>query len=96
MLSDFPNLLAENSSTLPIETQMELEHDESCHEESNDVRFDEDEEMSEIEFEDSDDESGPLTSVLASPEMEDANVGDIVIGVKGSRFRYKVHMTLNG
>lgn len=84
ILSDFPNLQAEDSSKPLIEFQMDLQH-----EESNDVPFDEDEEMSEIDFEDSDDESGPETSVLASAEIEDASVGNIMIGLKGSRLRYK-------
>lgn len=91
ILSDFPNLQVEDSSTPLIEIQMDLQHDNPCHEESNDVPFDEDEEMSEIDFEDSDDESGPETSVLASAEIEDASVGNIMIGLKGSRLRYKVN-----
>lgn len=78
------------SSTPKSASELEPQDDDSFQEESNDVPFDKDEEMSEVDSEDSNDESDPETSVLTLPEFEDASVGDVKIGVKGSRLRYKV------
>ncbi|KAL8102821.1 hypothetical protein AgCh_027371 [Apium graveolens] len=91
ILSDLHNLQTVESSTPKLSaSQLEPPHDYTFQEESNDVPFDEDEEMSEVDSEDSDDESDPETSVLALPEFEDASVGNVKIGLKGSRLRYKV------
>lgn len=91
ILSDLHNLQTVESSTSKLSaSKLELQHDYSFQEESNDVPFNEDEEMSEVDSEDSDDEFDPETSVLTLPEFEDASVGDVKIGLKGSRLRYKV------
>lgn len=90
ILSDLHNLQTVESSTPKLSaSQLEPQNDYSFQEESNDVPFDEDEEMSEVDSEDSDDESDPDTSVLTLPEFEDASVGNVIIGLKGSRLRYK-------
>lgn len=89
VLSDFATLQNEESSTPSLfENHMEVQ---PCEEESNDVPIDEDEEMSELDFEDSDDESSPETTGLTSIDIEDGGVSNIMIGLKGSRLRYKVH-----
>ena len=64
VLSDFATLQHEMAS-LPnlIEDKIENEN-ESFPDESNDLRIDADEEMSEVAFEDSDNESGPETTSL--------------------------------
>jgi len=90
VLSDLATLQNEEPSAPSLsENLMEVQHDDPCEEESNDVPIDEDEEMSEVDFEDSDDESAPETSGLTSAETEDRPVSDIMIGLKGSRLRYK-------
>ena len=72
-----------------IEDQIENEN-ESFPDESNDMRIDADEEMSEVAFEDSDDESGPETTSLTPAELQ-KDVSNIVIGLKGMHLKYKVH-----
>ncbi|WOH11287.1 hypothetical protein DCAR_0830768 [Daucus carota subsp. sativus] len=96
ILSDLHNLQAVESSTPKLSSsQLEPPHDNSFQEENNDVPFDEDEEMSEVDSEDSEDESDPETNDLALPEFEDPNVGDVLIGLKGSRLRYQdIHHAL--
>uniref|UniRef100_A0A5B7ALQ1 Arginyl-tRNA--protein transferase n=1 Tax=Davidia involucrata TaxID=16924 RepID=A0A5B7ALQ1_DAVIN len=89
VLSDFATL--QNVDSLApnvLEDHMELQLDGPGQEDSNDVPIDEDEEM-EFDSEDSDDESGPKTSGLTSVEIEDGAVSNILIGLKGSRLRYK-------
>ena len=90
VLSDFATLQHEMAS-LPnlIEDQIENEN-ESFPDESNDMRIDADEEMSEVAFEDSDDESGPETTSLTPAELR-KDVSNIVIGLKGMHLKYKVH-----
>lgn len=66
------------------------EHCESSTYESNDIRIDADEEMSEVGFEDSDDESGPETTSLTPADMR-KDVSNIIIGLKGMHMKYKVH-----
>ncbi|PWA54997.1 Acyl-CoA N-acyltransferase [Artemisia annua] len=88
VLSDFATLQHEAAS-LPnlIEDQIENEN-ESFPDESNDMPIDADEEMSEVAFEDSDDESGPETTSLTPAELR-KDVSNIVIGLKGMHLKYK-------
>ncbi|KAI3734953.1 hypothetical protein L6452_14435 [Arctium lappa] len=87
VLSDFATLQNEEPSSHVFEEHMGQE-DEPCPEESNDIPIDDDDEdMSEIDFEDSDDESGPETTT--PPEMRKEDIGNIVIGLKGMHLRYK-------
>ena len=76
-----------------IEDQIENEN-ESFPDESNDMRIDADEEMSEVAFEDSDDESGPEATSLTPAELR-KDVSNIVIGLKGMHLKYKVHFYQN-
>lgn len=76
------------SSPNPIENQ--IEQDEPFPDESNDIPVEADEEMSELAFEDSDDESGPETTSLTPAEMR-KDVSNIVIGLKGMHLKYKVY-----
>lgn len=72
-----------------FEEHME-QQEEPFPEESNDIPIDDDdEEMSELDFEDSDDESSPETT-----EIRKEDVSNIVIGLKGMHLRYKVHFNL--
>lgn len=74
---------------------MELEHDDGNHENLNDAFLYEDEE-SQAEYESSDDESGPESwSTPTSVQMENGDVGNILIGLKGSCVRYKVCISLH-
>lgn len=86
-MSDHALLQDGESSTPPAsEIAIEVQHDDNCDEDTNDVLID-DTEMIEPESESSDDGSGPETSVET---LENFDVGDILIGLKGSRVRYKV------
>lgn len=72
---------------------MEVQGDENQNEDSNDVLIDgddDDEDDDDDEFESDDDDSGPDSFGQTSVEIENGNVSDILIGLKGSRLRYKV------
>ncbi|XP_071734410.1 arginyl-tRNA--protein transferase 1-like [Rutidosis leptorrhynchoides] len=87
VLSDFATLMNElGSSPKAIENQ--IEQDDPFPDGSNDIRVDADEEMSELAYEDSDDESGPETSSLTPAEMRN-DVSNVVIGLKGMNLKYK-------
>lgn len=91
ILSDFaalPN--GEYSEPKALEDNMEMQHDDPVQVDMNDIPVGEDEEMTELDFEDSDDESGSVSGGLTSVLVEDGNVGDTLIGLKGSRLRYQV------
>jgi len=93
VLSDFSNTLnGEPLAPISLDNSMEVQTDYAGQEDLNDMPIDDDDEMSELDFEDSDDESGSEPSVLTSVQMEDGSVGDILIGLKGSRVRYKVNI----
>ncbi|KAI8031619.1 Arginyl-tRNA--protein transferase 1 [Camellia lanceoleosa] len=90
ILSDFATLPNEEpSAPKTLENSMELQHDDPAQEDMNDIPTDEDEEMDEPDFEDSDDESGSEYSGLTYVQLEDGSVSDILIGLKGSRLKYK-------
>ncbi|XP_059627990.1 arginyl-tRNA--protein transferase 2-like isoform X2 [Cornus florida] len=78
--SSAPDILGEHTD----------QHDDPGIEDSNDVFIDENEEMADTDSEDSDDESGLETNGLTSPEIEGGDVSNILIGLKGSRLRYKI------
>ncbi|KAJ4844555.1 hypothetical protein Tsubulata_035224 [Turnera subulata] len=90
VLSDIPLLQnGESSRTFVSENVMEQQEKHTKEEESDDVRVEEhDEEMIESEFESSDDESDSDT--YETPVgTGNVNVNNILVGLKGSRFRYK-------
>lgn len=88
----------ESSQPLVPENVMEVQGDENHNEDSNDVLIDgddeeedgDDDEEDDDEFESDDDDSGPDSFGQTSVEIENGNVSDILIGLKGSRLRYKV------
>ncbi|KAI3519798.1 hypothetical protein L1887_09014 [Cichorium endivia] len=84
VLSDYASL--ENEGDLLDNNVSEDEIEQGAG--SNDVRVDGDEEMSEVGFDDSDDDSGPETSSLTPVEMRQ-DVSNIVIGLKGMHLKYK-------
>ncbi|EEF35529.1 arginyl-tRNA--protein transferase 2 isoform X2 [Ricinus communis] len=87
VLTDYA--LLENAESLPphsSENAPEMQHDDNGGEDSNDILMDDGEEMIEPESESSDDES---SAEMSSQTLEDGDVGDILIGLKGSRVRYK-------
>ncbi|KVI09921.1 arginyl-tRNA--protein transferase 2-like [Cynara cardunculus var. scolymus] len=88
VLSDYATLQNEAASSPHIIEDQTEQEEESFPEESNDIPIDADEEMSELAFEDSDDESGPETTSLSPAEMG-KDVGNIVIGLKGMHLKYK-------
>lgn len=69
---------------------MEQQHDDIRLEDSNDVPIEDDEEMIEIDSESSDDELDSETSGLGSAAVDDGDLTNILIGLRGSRLRYKV------
>lgn len=80
----------EPSAPCVTEHAMELQLDDNRQGDSNDVLFCEDEEDIEPEYGSSDNESGPESSSPASYQMENGDVGNILIGLKGSCVKYKV------
>lgn len=72
---------------------MVLKHDEVGHD-SNDAFVDYDEEMLEADSESDDDKPDTETSGQ-TVAMEDGDIGNILIGGKGSRVRYKVNTELH-
>ncbi|KAI3721079.1 hypothetical protein L2E82_32083 [Cichorium intybus] len=84
VLSDYASLENEGDLLDNNVSEDEIEQGEG----SNDVRVDGDEEMSEVGFDDSDDDSGPETSSLTPVEMRQ-DVSNIVIGLKGMHLKYK-------
>ncbi|XP_057476086.1 arginyl-tRNA--protein transferase 2-like [Actinidia eriantha] len=90
ILSDFAILPSEDSSALnALKNNMELQHNDLGREDMNDILIDEDEEMVELDFEDSEDESHPESSGFPSVQLEDGSLSDTLIGLNGSRLRYK-------
>ncbi|XP_056169207.1 arginyl-tRNA--protein transferase 2 isoform X2 [Syzygium oleosum] len=66
----------------------EHQHDESEHKDLNDLLV-EDEEMVDLEEEESDVESESESSNVELSETEDSEIGNTLIGLRGSRLRYK-------
>ncbi|KAG5237469.1 arginyl-tRNA--protein transferase [Salix suchowensis] len=90
VLSDFVLLQnGESSQPLVSENVMEVQGDENHDEDSNDVLIDDEVEMTEPESESSDDDSGSDSFDQTSVEIENGNVSEILIGLNGSRLRYK-------
>ncbi|PIN09689.1 Arginyl-tRNA-protein transferase [Handroanthus impetiginosus] len=88
VLSDFAAL--QNGDSFPLnvlDNDMEEEQN-SIQEEPNDVSTNDDE-MAELDSEDSDDESDSDASVAATTEMEDVDLSNVLIGLKEARLRYK-------
>ncbi|KAK6929463.1 N-end aminoacyl transferase, N-terminal [Dillenia turbinata] len=86
VLSDYESLQSRGLSPPVLENLTEMQAHNFGQAESSE--FNEDAEMMEPDFEFSDDESDPETSSEAD-EFDDVGVGNILIGIKGSRFRYK-------
>lgn len=88
-LSDFASLQNESSPCVS-ENVMGCQYDDIGQGDSNDVRMDYDDEMLGPESESDDDE--PDTETIGQTvEVEDEDISNIVIGVKGTRVRYKVN-----
>ena len=86
ILSDIASLKdGESSQSCIPESVMELQHDEI--EDSNDVVMDDDEEMIEIESDNSDDELDPETSGMGSAALDDGDLSNVLIGQRESRLR---------
>uniref|UniRef100_A0A2N9FIB5 Arginyl-tRNA--protein transferase n=1 Tax=Fagus sylvatica TaxID=28930 RepID=A0A2N9FIB5_FAGSY len=90
VLSDFAILQNGESSPPDVSDNVkEVQHDDDIHQDSNDSFMGEDEEMIDHESESSDDESDLESSGLTSVDIEDGDISNILIGLKGSHFRYK-------
>lgn len=90
VLSD-SSILQNGGSSLPQDTDDVMERqldDDIGQEDANDVPMDEDEETVESESESSDDDAGLETTTYGQPE--NCDVGNTLLGLKGSRVRYKV------
>ncbi|XP_075671036.1 arginyl-tRNA--protein transferase 2-like isoform X1 [Castanea sativa] len=89
VLSDFANL--QNGELSPPDVSdnvKEVQYDD-IHQDSNDPIMCEDEEMIDHEYESLNDESDDESSGLRSVEIEDGDISNIIIGLEGSRLRYK-------
>lgn len=91
VLSD---IATENGEHLPpsILENYEEQNDEKQFHGSNDIFVGEDDEMDEPDFEDSDDELDPESSDVQLPKVENGDVGNVLIGLKEVRLRYKVNI----
>lgn len=89
ILSD-PSILQNGESSIPqvTENAMERQLDDIGQEDANDVPMYEDEEMVESEEESSEDEPDLETTSYGEPE--NCDVSKVLLGIKGSRMRYKV------
>ncbi|CAI9091689.1 OLC1v1026777C3 [Oldenlandia corymbosa var. corymbosa] len=87
VLSDFASFTDGEPSIL--DDPMEEQHDDLFHGGKNDVIIYRDEEMADFDSEESDDESDP--EISNSPSSQDGDVGNILIGMKSVRLRFKVH-----
>lgn len=96
VLSDFSH--QQNGESLPVlkaPNDMELEHDDDFLEEPNEANMDEDGAMIESYSSSSDDDlASSESSGLASSEMEDGDITNILIGIGHSRMRYKVYTVI--
>ncbi|PHU13920.1 Arginyl-tRNA--protein transferase 2 [Capsicum chinense] len=86
VLSDFPTQSGEPLPPSNLE-KYEEQNDEHFHG-SNDIFVGEDEEMDEFNYEGSDDELVAESSDI-QPNVEDGDIGSILIGLKEVRLRYK-------
>ncbi|KAG8390103.1 hypothetical protein BUALT_Bualt01G0048800 [Buddleja alternifolia] len=86
VLSDFATL--QNGESLPLDNHMEKQQNDSIQEPSNDVFVDEDD-MAEIDSEDSDNETDSEASGATTVGSEDADLSNLLIGLKEARLRYK-------
>lgn len=92
VLSDCASLQdGESSAPNASEQAMELQNDDISLEDSNDVHMHQNEEAADPEYESSDDESGGESSDLESVQMENADIGNLLIGLKGTCLKYKVY-----
>ncbi|CAA3014184.1 arginyl-tRNA-- transferase 2 isoform X1 [Olea europaea subsp. europaea] len=95
VLSDFdPSQNGDSSSAQPRNItdnymEMEEQHDDPFQEGSNDIYFNNDEEMTELDSEDSDNESDSESSDPTTVESEDVDASNILIGLKGAHLKYK-------
>ncbi|RAL36928.1 unnamed protein product [Cuscuta campestris] len=91
VLSDYTT---QDGGPLPpslLESNAEEQCDDQVPEGSNDVFVEADEEMAEFEFEDSDDDrEDQSTSGTVSGDIEDGDVGGILVGLNGTLLRFEV------
>lgn len=91
VLSDYATLQNDESLTLNVtDGHMEKEkQNEFDQDNSNDVRM-HDEEMAELDSDSSDVESDSEAGASATVVLEDAELGNVLIGIREHRLRYKV------
>ncbi|KAL4387254.1 hypothetical protein GQ457_09G030910 [Hibiscus cannabinus] len=90
VLTDYASLQdGEFSQSCNPESLMDSQNDGNGLEDSNDVFMGDDEQMIEIESDSSDDELEPETSGLGSGTIDDGDVTNVLVGLRGSRLRYK-------
>lgn len=91
VLSDYATLQNEESLTLNVtDSHMEKEkQNEFDQDNSNDVLM-HDEEMAELDSDSSDVESDSEAGASATVVSEDAELSNVLIGIRGHRLRYKV------
>ena len=91
LLSNFTNW---QNGELPLTQEPESlsvsQHDDIGNGDSNDAYVNGDEKMLDPDSESSDDEPFPETNDLATVTAENGDVGNLLLGMKGTRLRYKV------
>ena len=90
VLSDFANLQNGELSPPDVSNNVKEVQYDDIHQDSNDPFMCEDEEMINHEYESLSDESDTESTGLRSIEIEDGDISNILIGLKGSHLRYKV------
>ena len=90
VLSDFANLQNGELSPPDVSNNVKEVQYDDIHQDSNDPFMCEDEEMIDHEYESLSDESDTESTGLRSIEIEDGDISNILIGLKGSHLRYKV------
>ena len=88
--SDFTNLQNGELSPPDVSNNVKEVQYDDIHQDSNDPFMCEDEEMIDHEYESLSDESDTESTGLRSIEIEDGDISNILIGLKGSHLRYKV------
>ncbi|KAK4572173.1 hypothetical protein RGQ29_030553 [Quercus rubra] len=89
VLSDFANLQNGELSPPDVSNNVKEVQYDDIHQDSNDPFMCEDEEMIYHEYESLSDESDTESTGLRSIEIEDGDISNILIGLKGSHLRYK-------
>lgn len=95
VLSDYATLRNEDSSPLTVtDDHMEEEQQNGFDQETTNDDHMHDDEMAELDSDSSDVESDSEVGASATAALEDVDLGNVLIGIRGLRLRYKVPQIL--